>query len=91
MRKDDTDFEELVEGMSGQVTQPFSEDDMSNFVDLKHFCLDLHPEIDGEMKCIYAHGDNFSGDMGDKTRRMYTARSHCCWPVMVDSCVVGRV
>ena len=90
VRTDDADFEELVEGMGGQVTQPFGIDDMSNFVDLTHFCLDLHPEIDGEMKCLCARGDNSSRDMGEETRRMYTARNHCCWPVMADSCVIGR-
>ena len=59
-------------------------------MDLNHFCLDLHPEIDGEMKCLCARGANSSRDMGDETRRMYTARNHCCWPVMADSCVIGR-
>ena len=90
MRTDDTDFEDLVEVMGGQVTQPFGEDDMSNLADLNHFCLDLHSEIDGEMKCLCECGDNSSRDMGDKTWRMYTAQSHCCWPVVADSCVAGR-
>ena len=49
---DDDDLEELVRGMGGRITTPFGLDVSSTFADLNHLCLDLHPEIDGEIKIL---------------------------------------
>ena len=90
VRSDDDDLEELVRGMGGRITTPFGLDVSSTFADLNHLCLDLHPEIDGEIKCRRARGDEACPDRGAETRRSYTTRCHCCWALMADSRVVGQ-
>ena len=72
VRTDDMDFEELVREMGRRNKQPFGLDETSNFADLNHFRLDLHPEIDGEIKCLCPQGDSACRDRGGEMRRQYT-------------------
>ena len=90
VRSDDEDLEVLVREMGGRITTPFSEDDVFSFGDLNRFCLDNHPEIDGNIKCLSPLHSNQRHDMGDTTRRIFTDRNNLCWSVMADSSVVGR-
>ena len=90
VRSDDEDFEVLVGEMGGRITTPFSEDDVFSFGDLNRFCLDNHPEIDGNIKCLSPLYNNQRHDMGDTTRRIFTDRNNLCWSVMADSSVVDR-
>ena len=87
---DDNNLTELVEREDGRVTTPYSEDSHHSFANLNHFCLDLHPEIDGSVKALSPLLSNQRHDTSHTTWRNFADSNNLCWSMMDSSSVVGR-
>jgi len=89
VRSNDSDLEALVRGKNDRVSTPFAITDRMIFHQLKKFCLDLHPEIDGYVKSIsQVQRDNLPMD-GDVSRADFTNRFHLCWSIMQSTSVIS--